>query len=220
MRSFRAPDYAVVCIILVTVIAFGFMQGIVAGILLTVLVFVLRYSAIPPIQERYSPVDHRSSVERSVAADKVLEQHGGEALGYVLHGCLFFGTANTIRDTIRDSIESGSYGAILLDLRRVTGIDVSALNAFAQVKQICDVHGIRLLYACNDEETGDKLVAPGAVSIVDDQPQFFLQADFAIEQMEAVLLDKYANHSRAASVRSQLMDILENEKRCRRCSMS
>ncbi len=208
VRNFHVSDYAIVCIILLTVISFGFMQGILIGILLTVLVFVLRYSMIPPIQDQFSLIDHRSSVERSIADDRQLERYGGEALVYNLRGYLFFGTANTVRDTVRDSIEHGRYSLILLDLRRVTGIDISAMNAFTQIKQVCDAHGIQLFYTCTETETRDRLVALDAVSLSAGQPLVFSTADFAIEKMEETLLAKYASQSDPRPVRYHLNNLL------------
>ena len=216
VRNFSATDYAIVCVILLTVIAFGFMQGILLGILLTVFVFVLRYSMIPPIQDQFSLVDHRSSVERSLADERVLEQHGGEALVYTLRGYLFFGTANTVRDTLRDSILHGRYSLILLDLRRVTGVDISALNAFTQIRQICEAHEVRLLYACQEEENCERLVALDAVSREDDKPMVYTNADYAIEHMEEILLRRYGQTDAGTSVRYHLHDLLGDQNKVSR----
>lgn len=216
VRNFHASDYAIVCIILLTVISLGFMQGILIGILLTVLVFVLRYSMIPPIQDQFSLIDHRSSVERSIADDRQLERYGGEALVYSLRGYLFFGTANTMRDTVRESIEHGRYGLIMLDLRRVTGIDISAMNAFSQIKQVCDAHGIQLFYACTEANTRDRLIALDAVSTSAEKPLVFATADFAIEKMEETLLAKYTSQSDLRPLRYHLDNLLENEGKVER----
>jgi SulP family sulfate permease len=213
VRSFSFTDYLIVCIILLTVIGFGFMQGILVGVLLTVLVFITRYSLIPAIQDQFSLIDHRSSVERSLSDDQILEAHGGETLVYTLRGYLFFGTANTVRDTIRENIEQGRYAQILLDMRRVTGIDISAMNAFAQLKKICDVRQVVLLYVCSEPETGERLIRLDAVSRCDDRPQIFPSADYAIEQMEERLLDKYSTSSGVESVRFHLLNLLKDEEK-------
>jgi len=216
VRNFNLTDYAIVCVILLTVIAFGFMQGIVLGILLAVLVFVMRYSMIPAIQDQFSLTDHRSSVERSLADDRVLERHGGEALVYTLRGYLFFGTANTLRDTVRDSILHGQFSLILLDMRRVTGVDISALNAFTQIRQICDAHAVRLLYACQEEENCARLVALGAVSFDDGKPMVYTNADYAIEVMEDILLQSHGKADAGFSVRYHLQDILGDPQKVSR----
>ena len=210
VRNFHLADYVIVCSILLAVIGFGFMQGILVGILLALLIFVLRYSVIPAIQDQFSLIDHRSSVERSVLDDQCLEAHGGEALVCNLRGYLFFGTANTVRDALRASIVHGRYTQILLDLRRVTGIDISAMTAFAQLKQICDVHQIRLLYACTEPETATRLIRLDAVGLEDGAALVYPTSDFAIEQMEEWLLHRYRRESGTAEVRDHLQNILND----------
>ena len=46
VRGFQPIDYAIVCIIVGTVVFVGFMSGILVGILLALLLFVMRYSMI------------------------------------------------------------------------------------------------------------------------------------------------------------------------------
>ncbi len=215
VRSFALFDYAIVCCILATVIGFGFMQGILLGIILTLLLFVLRYSLIPPIQDQYSLIDHRSSVERSISDDELLEVHGGEALIYTLRGYLFFGTANRIRDAVRDNIEHGSYRLILLDLRRVSGIDISAMNAFTQIRQICASRDILLLYSCLEEETREQLIALDAATEFDGRVLIFNESDYAIEYMEQYLLDRHGSAGGSGTIRYHLQRLLHDEDKVR-----
>jgi SulP family sulfate permease len=213
VRNFSASDYAIVCIIFAAVVILGFMQGVLIGIILTVLVFVLRYSRIPAIQNQYSLNDQRSSVERSLSSGLTLGKHGAEAKVYTLRGYLFFGTANTIRDAIRGDIESGSFTLLLLDLRRVTGIDASAMNAFVQIKQICDAYDVQLLYSCNDKQTGEQLIALDAVSNAAGGPLICSETDVALEKMEEILLKKYSDDTHSVSVRDHLMDLLGSKEK-------
>ena len=73
VRGFQPIDFAIVLIILGTVVFVGFMAGIAVGILLALLLFVLRYSMISAIQGSYGLDQFRSSVERSAADNDVLE---------------------------------------------------------------------------------------------------------------------------------------------------
>jgi sulfate permease, SulP family len=214
VRSFNPLDYAIVCIILLTVIFFGFMPGILAGIILTVLLFVLRYSMINAMQRSYTLQDHRSSVERSASSNLILNEHGDEVLIHSLQGFLFFGTANTIRDSIRDSVNTGNCNTILLDLRRVTGIDISALNTFAQIKTLCESEDIMLAYSNVNQEAGDALLANNAVcrSSAGDF-MIFPETDFALEQVEEGLLVKYVDEQSSRSLHGTLSLILQSEEK-------
>ncbi|MEE4217693.1 MAG: SulP family inorganic anion transporter [Xanthomonadales bacterium] len=209
VRGFQPFDFAIVLIILGAVIFVGFMAGILVGILLALLLFVLRYSMISAIQGRYSLDLFRSSVERSGSDNKILEKHGSEARVYALRGFLFFGTANAILDTIRDDdrARSGHYRLILLDLKRVTGMDISALNTFAQIKAACDYHGIKLLYSGITPEIRDNLLMLEAVNEENGKTLIFEEADYAVEYMEEEVLQRHTAKNESLSIHEHLLRI-------------
>ena len=217
VKGFQPIDFAIVLIILGTVIFVGFMPGILVGILLALLLFVLRYSMISAIQGQYSLATYRSSVERSKGSNEVLDTHGGEALVYTLRGFLFFGTANAVLDTIRDDaqVRSGHYKVILLDMKRVTGMDISALNTFVQIKALCERSGVRLLYSGVDEETRESLLMLGAVSLEHDQPLLFPEADYAVEYMEDLLLTVHQAQAESMTIYDHLSQIFNDLEKVR-----
>jgi SulP family sulfate permease len=215
VRGFQAVDFAIVCIILGMVIFVGFLVGVLAGVVLTLLLFVMRYSMISAIQGAYSLSDFRSSVERPSAANQELDQHGGGALIYTLRGFLFFGTANAILARIKHDLNSiGKPNAsVLLDFKRVTGIDISALKTFAQLRGACELMGAHLFYSGVRDGVEDKIEELGAVSIVDGAPMFFTEMDFALEYMEEQVLGSVVAEGRQKGVREHLEGILpEREK--------
>jgi len=209
VRGFQPFDYAIVCIIVGTVIFVGFMSGILVGILLALLLFVMRYSMISAVHGKYTLSDYRSSVERSGASNALLDKHGSEAMVYTLRGFLFFGTANAILDTIRDDegVRKGNIQHILLDLKRVTGIDISALNTFVQIKRVCETNSIQLLYSGIPQDSEKSLLTMGAVSTVDSHPLMFSDSDYAVEYMEDLLLDEYTRETDQRTIRDHLLQI-------------
>jgi SulP family sulfate permease len=217
VRGFQPIDYTIVLIILGTVIFVGFMPGILVGILLALLLFVMRYSMISAVHGRHSLADYRSSVERSASSSQLLDHHGSEALVYTLRGFLFFGTANAILDTIRDDpgIQDGKFIAILLDLKRVTGIDISALNTFVQIKKICESAGVQLVYSGIPKETRKSFLLLDAVGKVHSRDLDFTEADYAVEYMEGLLLDKYAGESQERSIEDHLSKIFNDKEKAR-----
>jgi len=212
VRGFQPIDYAIVCIIVGTVVFVGFMSGILVGILLALLLFVMRYSMISAVHGQYSLGDYRSSVERSSSSNQLLDRYGSEAQVYTLRGFLFFGTANAILDTIRDDpgIKDGSFKIILLDLKRVTGIDISALNTFVQIKRICEGNDVQLLYSAIPQETEKSFLAMGAVSSVNANALVFSDSDYAVEYMEDLVLEKYSAESAERSIEDHLMLIFDD----------
>jgi SulP family sulfate permease len=217
VRGFQPIDFAIVLIILGTVIFVGFMPGILAGILLALLLFVLRYSMISAIQGQYSLASYRSSVERSQSSNLVLDRVGGECLVYTLRGFLFFGTANAILDTIRDDarVRTANYKVILLDLKRVTGMDISALNTFVQIKMLCEISGVKLIYSGVGLDLRKSLLMMDAVSLELDEPLIFPDADYAVEYMEDLMLDQHEGESAAKSVEDHLRRIFVEQEKVR-----
>jgi SulP family sulfate permease len=191
------------------------MSGILVGILLALLLFVMRYSMISAVHGQYSLGDYRSSVERSASSNQLLDRYGDEAQVYTLRGFLFFGTANAILDTIRDDprIKDGSFHTILLDLKRVTGIDISALNTFVQIKRICEANDVQLLYSAIPQETEKSFLTMGAVSSVNANALVFSESDYAVEYMEDLVLEKYAAESAERSIEDHLMLIFNDEEK-------
>ena len=215
LRSFSMLDYGIVCIILLTVITFGFVEGVIAGVFLTAILFVLRYSMITAIQGQYTLNDHRSSVERGASSNLMLDRYGNESLVCTLRGFLFFGTANAVRDSIRRSIEGGNYATILLDFRRVTGVDISALNTLFQLKEVCEAEGIKVLYSGATKEIEEELLSFSVVSNLNGKPSVFSSTDFAIEGMEEIILREHADETTSGSVHDHLVDILGSADKAR-----
>ena len=215
VRGFQPIDFAIVLIILGTVVFVGFMPGIAVGVLLALLLFVLRYSMISAVQAQYSLSSYRSSVERSQSSNEVLDEHGVEGLVYTLRGFLFFGTANAILDTIRDDarVRTANYRLILLDLKRVTGMDISALNTFVQIRAICEMSGVKLLYSGVQEGTRHSLLMMDAISREYGQPLIFPEADYAVEYMEDVLLQVHAHQEEEPSIHEHLSKIFDDEQK-------
>ena len=135
---------------------------------------------------------------------------GGSALIYTLRGFLFFGTANAILDRIKADLagNGGQHGYVLLDFKRVTGIDISALNTFVQVRNHCEAVGSQLFCSGVRTEMMDRIVELGAVSRVDDKPMIFTELDFALEYMEEQVLQARLPGDGKLSVREQLEQIL------------
>ncbi|MEJ2385670.1 MAG: SulP family inorganic anion transporter [Xanthomonadales bacterium] len=214
VRGFQPIDFAIVLIILGTVIFVGFMPGIAAGILLALLLFVLRYSMISAILGHHSLADYRSSVERSRSDNQLLDQYGGEALVYRLRGFVFFGTANAVLDTIReDHVRSGQYRLLLLDLKRVTGMDISALNTFVQIKSICESSGVQLVYSGVNPDIRESLLMLDAVCEEHGAPLLFDDADYAVEYMEDVLLQAHTGEAEQRNIEEYLAQIFADQEK-------
>ena len=148
---FQLPlaDYAIVLLILVVIGCVGFLQGIGLGIALAVALFVVDYSRISVIRHILSGTSYRSNVDRPRLYQQLLRQKGYWIYALELQGFIFFGTANTLLEQIRQRLDNPGLPPphfIVLDFRLVTGLDSSAAFSFAKMKQMAAAHDVVLVF--------------------------------------------------------------------------
>jgi SulP family sulfate permease len=148
-------DYAVVLLILMVIAGAGFLVGVAVGLGAAIVLFVLNYSRISVVRTALSGAEMRSNVERVAYHRRVLDDLGGHIYILRLQGFLFFGTANALLEQIRARVNDPSQPQvlyILLEFRRVTGLDSSAVISFVKARQLAEAQGITLLLANLSEE--------------------------------------------------------------------
>lgn len=127
-------EYAIVLAILVVIAAVGFLPGIGFGLVLAVLLFVISYSRVDAVRHALSSRNQRSRVRRGPRESELLAARGDAVLILQLQGFLFFGTANGVVTRVERRLEaSPPLECLLLDFRRVTGVDATAIASFTRL---------------------------------------------------------------------------------------
>ncbi len=142
-------DYFLILVILAVVAAFGFLQGVGAGIVIAVILFVVNYSRISIVRSCVSGRYFQSNVERAAPQRFILNRNGEQVLILQLQGFVFFGTANQLRSRIRDEVRTRldtDVRYIILDFARVNGCDSSAMNSFERICQFSESLDITLVF--------------------------------------------------------------------------
>jgi SulP family sulfate permease len=184
-HSLQPSDYAIVLVIPVVTALSGFLWGVAVGILAAALLFVLAFARIDLVRLETTAARMRSRVERSDADQAWLEQHGREAVIYVLAGYVFFGTAHRLVSRIAAALaRSPRPRFVVIDCRRVRGIDVSAARAIGLLASACAARKIELIL------TG---VDPAAAGLVRGQRgaeplRLMPRLEDALEEVEARLI--------------------------------
>lgn len=146
--KFSRSDFFVIILILLVVVFRGFLEGIVAGLVLALIMFAVSYSQIRVIRFMLSGSEYRSRVTRKPEHQKWLETHGEKIRILKLEGFIFFGTANGILAELRSNIamtQSPSIEYVLLDFSKVRGIDSTGMLSFARMFQWGQESGITLV---------------------------------------------------------------------------
>ncbi len=136
---FRKPDYLIIVAILVVMASVGVLAGVAVGMVFAVIFFVVDYSRVEVVKHEFSGDYYRSNVERSRLEEQILAEKGGWLHVLELQGFIFFGTANRLLDRVHRRLTDPGKAAlryVVLDFRRVSGLDVSAVISFVKMKQL------------------------------------------------------------------------------------
>jgi len=186
------PEYAVVLLILVVIATAGFLVGVAVGLVAMIILFILSYSRISVVHHAGSGAEIRSSVERCAYHRQVLSKDLGVHIHILeLQGFIFFGTANALLDQIRARVadtEQPPVRYIVLDFRRVAGLDSSAVLSFVKGQQLAEGQGIILVLTHLSGRIREQIALGG---LLEDEVgvRVFADLDRGLEWCEEELLE-------------------------------
>ncbi|MBN1179187.1 MAG: SLC26A/SulP transporter family protein [Anaerolineae bacterium] len=142
-------DYAIVWAIMLVMGTIGVLEGVGLGLALAVVFFVVNYSRADVVRHTLSGRTFHSTVERSRLYRQLLRQKGDWLYILELQGFIFFGTADKLLDAVRRRLDDPTLLAlrfIVLDFRRVVGLDGSALLSFEKMKQLAEARDVVVVF--------------------------------------------------------------------------
>jgi SulP family sulfate permease len=188
-RVMARIEYAVVLLILVTVIARGFMQGTVFGLVLAVVLFAISYGRVELVREVDFGDAYRSNVDRSAGERSALRAMADRVQVVRVQGFVFFGTASGLLDRIRGRVEQVNPRFLVVDLRRVTGVDSSAVVSFVKVVRLAKDHGFEVVLTGGSDPVRRQLERGGVVD-ADGLVRFEPDLDRGLQRVEDGLLSE------------------------------
>lgn len=144
-------DYAVMVLITGIVATIGFMEGVTVGLIAAIVLFVLKYSQINVTRHILSGDLYMSRMRRSPNQERLLRQDGDQIHLLQLQGFVFFGTAHTLLQQIRQQLSHHSIRFLVLDFRLVSGLDSSAILSFLKLKQLAQQRSLTLVFTSLSE---------------------------------------------------------------------
>ena len=176
--------------------AWDFVIGILVGILLACVSFVLQTSQISAVRGKLYGSVANSTVRRHPIQHRFLEDAGKQIHVMKLAGFLFFGTIVGVEKQIRallfESFQIQPIRFLVLDLYHVDGVDYSACETFKRINRILDVQAVQLVICgvSMDSEIGKSLRSVGLFG-QDDGIQYFPSLNEALEFCENQLLKAF-----------------------------
>jgi sulfate permease, SulP family len=206
-RQLLLVDYLSLIAIALLIINWGFIAGVLTGIVIGCATFALSISRVSAIKFSFDGSEYRSSLDRGPYEQSLLADHGREIQGMALQSYLFFGSANRLYQHVKALLAKERQCRFLIfDFQRVTGIDSSATQSFAQIKQAAAEAGASIVLV----KLGPELERPfRSASLIADDVVVASDLDRALESCEQAIIEAHrAEVSDSRSLRAWLSEAL------------
>jgi sulfate permease, SulP family len=184
-HSLPRLDWLVIVAIILITSHFGFLQGLLFGMIAGCVIFAVDVSRIRVVRHQFGLNERSSSLVRSRRETAFLSEHGGQVQVLQLSGYLFFGSAYSVLERVTNLVAERRLKEVIFDFSGVTGIDSSAGASFAKIRELLKKKGVQQSMvavspmAANILSTGASF--DGSVRVPDD-------LDVALEEAEEAVL--------------------------------
>ena len=210
-KRLSKAEYASLLAIIAIIVAWGFVPGILIGIIIGCATFAFSAARIEAVKYSFDGSEYRSSLDRSRDDQEVLLAHGGKIRGLNLQSYLFFGSANRLYQHVKALLhEHPECRYLLFDFKLVTGIDSSAAYSFAQIKRSAHDVGVELALV-HLPATAEKVLRSS--DFITEGVTIIAELDHALEWCENELIAQHQGLTQeAASLRDWFTQILDSER--------
>ena len=210
-RRLSVVEYLSLLAIIVIIVQWGFIAGILIGVVIGCATFALSASRIDSIKYSFDGSEYRSSLDRSREDQAVLSAHGGKIQGLNLQSYLFFGSANRLYQHVKALLARHPECRFLVfDFKLVTGINSSAAYSFAQIKRTAQDRGIKLVLVHLPSAAEKALRSSEFVS---HEVSIVPELDHALEWCEnEIIVQHQGREQEEASLRDWFARILGTEE--------
>jgi len=125
-------DFAVILAVVTVALTVGLIPASGTGVVLAIVLFIREQIRGSIVRSKTYGNQSFSKQTRLREEMKILEQNGDQAVIFELQGSLFFGTASQLYATLEPELKTRKY--ILLDMRRVQTVDVTAAHMLEQIR--------------------------------------------------------------------------------------
>jgi len=210
-RILPKTEYAILLIIFSVIIALGLLQGVLVGVLATIVLFALNYSRINIVRSALSGKNFQSNVERSPKYQDYLREEGDRVYILKLQGFIFFGTAHNLQIQIEERTKNQDLPKVefvVLDFTYVHGVDSSALNSFTRMRNRAEVYGYKILFTDVSPAIQKQLEKSSILRPDDEVIQNYPDVDYAVEYCEdQILFDETITSASIPTIRGQLREV-------------
>jgi SulP family sulfate permease len=136
-------DFFVVVAVIVVAVTVDLIAASAVGVLLAMVLFVREQSGASVVRHRFELARAPSNWHRPKAELEALRRKSSEAVIFELQGSLFFGNTYRLYADLEAEIRRRRF--VIIDLKHVRSVDVTAVQVFGQVRDAIRERGARLL---------------------------------------------------------------------------
>ena len=181
-------DYAILVLIFVAITFLGFPEGVGIGMAITTVLFAVRLGRVDSIEAEFTARERPSRRTRTIAERALLLAEGGRVQAYRLRGYIFFGSAYSVVERLKQSLGGDSPPVcILLDFGPVSGVDFSTVNTLCGFIRAAHDAGVRVALSAAPENCRvglERNLPPPVYAALLFEPD----ADHAMERCEDLVI--------------------------------
>lgn len=195
LRFIQSPatvfDFAVVVAVVVVALSIGLIAASAVGVAMAIILFLREQIGGSVVRHKFYVNQMSSNWHRPESETRILEQKGDQAVIFELQGSLFFGTTQQLYGQIEPEIKTRNF--IILDMKRVQSVDVTAAHMLHQVRDALAERQALLLLSNVRENLPNgrnlrEFLEQTGVTENTDTVRLFPELDSAIEWVEDRLL--------------------------------
>jgi SulP family sulfate permease len=138
-------DFVMIVAVVVVALTVSLIAASGVGIALAILLFIREQIGGSIVRRKTLGSQTRSKQMRLPEEMELLEKHGDRAVIFELQGSLFFGTTDKLYTALEADLKTRTY--IILDLRRVQSVDVTAAHVLELVEDVLAERNAYLIFS-------------------------------------------------------------------------
>ncbi|KAI5999213.1 sulfate transporter family-domain-containing protein [Pisolithus albus] len=198
-------EYVTIVSIMVTMTVWDFVIGVLFGIIVSCIFFVVQNSRRRSIRACYSGNAAMSTVRRPAAHRAYIHEVSKQTRIIQLQGFLFFGTIVHVEEKLRSMVEDSNWRTdpvrfIIVDLTLVPGVDMSSAEAFVRVQRLLSAKGVLLVFCGVESESAVGKALANSRIFEEKGVEFFESLNDALEWTENEYLGTWFRLQRTESM--------------------
>lgn len=137
-------DFAVITVVILVALSVNLIAASGAGVALAILLFIREQTRSSIVRNRIEGQDIVSKWARTHSALGMQDSQLDSMVVFELQGSLFFGTANQLHSALEPETSKRKY--VILSLRRVQSLDVTATHVLEQIKDRLEENNAYLVF--------------------------------------------------------------------------